>query len=214
MAYKLLPLLALSLLSTLVGCAATTPTEDADGTANDAAEELKSSECPPNIEVSVGAPEIPSNDALERVYVKDFPKDGDPSPEKSAKDQLDTVTPFLATARADDAVSVTGKVMQACAYKTVDANTGKPSEHRVWLARSGGPNGDLSLRMEQSIGGHLGTYVLFFSVPLKSVPPTSLVVDSSRNGTVYAEDTSNGHDGSDGFSIWIGKVNVTAHVSH
>src|SRR5262245_30410965 len=109
-------------------------------------EELKSAECPANIEVTVSAPDIPSNESLAKVYEKEFREEGEPDPGKEAADQVAQIAPWLAKARGDKAVSLTGAIGKACAYATFDAKTHERSDRKIWLARSSGMNGTLSLR--------------------------------------------------------------------
>jgi hypothetical protein len=64
-----------------------------------------------------------------------------------------------------------------------------------------------SLRVDQLMKGD---DEVFMQVPVASVSPSSIVMDPSSTGFVNAENTSTGHDGSDGFAVPIGTVKATS----
>jgi hypothetical protein len=180
------------------GCAGRTPSDDAAGTEAD----LSSSQCPAKIEVQLEAPKISSDDEL----IQKFESEKPPQTDKEAESSLKMIAPFLTVARADKPVTLSGALMQACAYKTTRTPAGDNAYSMHFSKTASG----FSLRIQQLMGGN---HQLFINVPITSVSPTSLVADPSTVGFVSAEDTSNSHDGSDGFSISIGTVNVTAKIA-
>jgi hypothetical protein len=185
-----------------VGCAAPDSEEvaGAEGALHSA------TDCPAAIEVEVQKPTIMSDAKLLSVYKKDFEKQGlDDHAAEYAEDQLTQAAELIAQARADKAVSLRGVLQQGCAYKTFDAKTGQLSDYHVWLSSDGS-----SLRISQS--SDRAERELFMSAGIKTLSQTALVL-KPKDATVYAEDTSTGHDGSDGWSSWIGYAKVTAKAS-
>ena len=190
--FVILPVLAL-----VSGCA----TSATEATSEGAEADLKSAQCPATLAVDLGAPSIPSDASLTAAYTRDFA--GQPDAAKEAAGQLEEMQPFLAEAHSTTAISLTGKLAQACHYTTVDASTGKPTAFSIWLAQS---NGAYSLRITKAI---TGLDELFYSLPLKSVTTSGVEATAGVDARVYGENTDRGHDGSDGYSAWIGYASAT-----
>jgi len=198
MTFRSLPFALLPLLALASGCASGGAETTSDGAAE---AELRSAECPATLDVDLGAARIPSDASLTTAYTRDFA--GQPDAAKQAAEQLTMVQPFLSEARATAAVSLHGTLAQACHYTTVDAATGKPNAFSMWLAKS---SGSYSLRISKAMSGF---DELFYNLPLTSVTTSGVVSEPSTDARLYAENTDRGHDGSDGFSVWIGYTPAT-----
>jgi hypothetical protein len=179
------------------GCAGKTSSESLPSTEAD----LSSSACPAKIEVQIETPSISSDDQIKQK-LESQSETGD-----EITSTMKEIAPHLKLARADKAVTLSGTLMQACFYKTTRTPAGD-NAYSVHFAKS---NSGFSLRIEQLMGD---PNELFINVPITSVSPTSLVMDSSATGFINAEDTTNDQDGSGGFSVFIGTVKVTAKIVH
>jgi hypothetical protein len=180
------------------GCAAE-PAADGAPSSSEAA--LSSAQCPAKIEVKLEIPKIESDAQLLAKFQS--PSQGETADE--AAETLREIAPHLELARADESVTLSGVLMQACAYKTTRSPAGDNAYSMHFSKSSSG----FSLRIEQLMDD---PNQLFINVPITNVSPTALVVEPSVTGFISAEDTSTGHDGSDGFSYFIGTVKVTAKI--
>ena len=191
------------LLVLIAGCAGKTVDENPAGTEAD----LSSSACPAKIEVKLDVPQIQSDDQIKQKLMS--PSQGES--EQEAADQMKEIAPHLKLARADKAVTLSGTLMQACNYKTTRTPAGD-NAYSMHFSKSAG--GSFSLRIEQFMDGDNGQDQLFINVPIDSVSPTSVSAAPGTTGFISAENTNNGHDGSDGFSVFIGTVKVTAKIAN
>jgi hypothetical protein len=187
----------------IVGCSGKTM-EDTSGTAG---ADLSSSQCPAKIEVKLDAPQVQSDDQI----LQKLKSPSQNMTDAEAADTMKEIQPHLKLARADKAVTLSGTLMQACAYKTTRTPAGD-NAYSMHFAKTAA--GAFSLRIEQLMSEAQGEDQLFINVPINSVSPTSLDVGSSTTGFISAENTSTGHDGSDGFSFFIGTVKVTAKIAN
>jgi hypothetical protein len=205
--------LALS-LSLLTGCAALS--EEAPTTTESGAdEELKQAECPAQLTVEIDAPTVTADDKLVSFLAKSPEFASAPDPQKSARDQVAMLAPWLAAARATGNVSLKGTVGKGCFYKTTDA-AGKDVPFSFWLAKSLGKNGTLSLRVNQFANIPAGKFSqtnLFYSLPLDAITKTRVTATPGMNARLYAQETHTGHDGPEGFSEWIGSTKIKVAVA-
>jgi len=192
----------------VVGCAASDGT-DVQGTSAGTEALHSATDCPAALEVEITKPSIASDDSLARVYERAFAGDSDADKAKYAKEELDEIKDYLVVARATKTVKLKGTVTDGCAYKTVDAATGHQTGFGFWLSKSGS-----SLQIRANEYTDIPNGVIYFSQDLKSLSKTAIEVDTSSKARVSAEDTSNGHDGSDGFSRWIGSSSISVKVAH
>jgi hypothetical protein len=203
-------LFSVALLSTVIcaaGCAA--PTSEAPGEGEETAseDELKASECPAKVEVLLLKPTIASDATMKRTWERDLWWESDP-PATAAQQMIDLAS-HVTKARSQTAVKLVGTRGRACSYATVDAATGQKNGYRFWFAKSGGPNGQLQLRIERDLG--TPNDVLFFKAKLSSLSPTSVEVDASKSGSVYAQHHEEGYHGEpEGPNAWIGSAKVSA----
>ena len=202
-----LGLLSFFCVSASIGCAA--PSEDApneQGT-GEGEDELKASECPAKIEVLLEKPAVLSDAGLKRAWERDMSEYED-DPKAAAAQQLVDLASHVSKARSQTAVKLIGTRGRGCAYATVDAQTGQKNDYRFWLARSGGRNGQLQIRIERDL--HTPDDVLFFKAKLKSLTPTAIEVDPTK-GSAYAQHHEEGYHGEpEGPNAWIGNVKVSA----
>jgi hypothetical protein len=181
----------------VVGCAGGAGSDDAPASSY---ADLSSAQCPAKIEVKLDALKVSSDDEIKsKLESQQGETPGD------AAESLSEIAPHLKLAKADKPVTLSGTLMQACSYKTTRSPAGDNAYSMHFSKTSSG----FSLRIEQLMDD---PNQLFINVPITSVSPTALVMDSSATGFVSAEDTSNGHDGSDGFSVFIGTVKVTGKI--
>jgi hypothetical protein len=194
----------------LVGCTAPT-SNDEDPTGAAAEEELKSADCPAKVEVTLAKPTVMSNDKLVAAWTKDFDV-GFGDPKKDAEEQLTTLTPHLSKARSETAVTLEGTLGKACSYATVNAKTGKANGYRLWFAKTGGPKGELQLRITRDLGG---PDTLFFNTPVKTLSPTALRLDTTKDARVFAQrNIPEFHGEPGGPNAFIGFADVTAKLTH
>jgi hypothetical protein len=193
----------------VVGCAAPDGT-DVQGTSAGTEQALHSAtDCPAALEVEIEKPEVASDDALARVYERDFAGLSDADKAKDVKEEVDEIKDYLVVARATKTVKLKGTVTTGCAYKTVDAATGQQTSWGFWLSKSGS-----SLQIRANQYTDIPNGVIYFSQDLKSLSQTAIEVDTSSKARVSAEDDSTGHDGSDGFSRWIGSSAISVKIAH
>jgi hypothetical protein len=206
-------LLALSACSfaLVAGCAEPTSSDEEEAAAA-SEDELKSSECPPAIDVLLLAPTVMTDAKLKSTWSRDMAS-YESDPDKAAAEQLTELSSHLSEARSQKAVKLHGTRGAACFYKTVDAQTGKPNGYRVWFAKVKQyqrPT-ELQLRIERDLGD---PDALFFNIPVKTLKPTAVEVDSSKDGRVYAQRHEEGYHGEpEGPNAWIGYVKATATLS-
>jgi hypothetical protein len=187
----------------LMGCSA-----GADGTDPTTSDELRTSaQCPAEIEVHLSKPRIYGDRKLLEMYTEDWQSTSQDHAAEYAQSDLDSVQPFLAVARADDEVTLRGTNAGACTYKTVDAATGQPNDYHVWIRPTSN-----ALRIDQGLDQ--ADSVIFYDVALKSVSSTKIEIDSRKPARVSAENTSRGHDGSDGWVHYIGNIDATVKIIH
>jgi len=196
--------LALSLCS-LAACTAKASETPNENTA-ETEEELRSAECPPALDVLLMKPSIMTDAKLLSTWTDDLDSATD------AQEQMTRLESHVTTARAQNAVKLHGTIGRACAYKTVDAQTGEPNGYRFWLAKSyGGANAQLQLRIERDLGDD---NALFFKVPLTEVTKTSIEVDTTKKGSAYAQIHEFGYHGEpDGPNAWIGGAKATVTLA-
>jgi hypothetical protein len=194
-------MLAVSALvaTVLVGCGGKTSSDDQPG----AEQDLSSSQCPAKIEVELEAPSTMSDDQLTHRFETQTP----PETAAEAADTLKMIAPHLKLARGDKAVKLSGELMQACSYKTTRTPAGDNAYGMHFSKSASG----FSLRIEQLMANE---DELFINVPVTNVSPTALALDPQNTGFISAENTSRGHDGSDGFAFFIGTVKVTAKIAN
>ncbi len=204
-------LLAAASLASLVGCASpSTSAEPAEEPSVE--EELKSSECPAKVEVSIAKPSIPTDATLTHAWESDFTTDYGGNPPQEARDQLGQLTTHLAKARAEDVVKLTGTLGQRCFYATVDAATGRASEYHIWFAKTSGPRGGLQLRISRDFARDES---IFFNAPVKTLSATALAMDTAKDARVYAQHHETGYHGEpEGLNVWIGSAKVSAKIAH
>jgi len=205
----LLSVAALSFFCLTGGCAAPT-SSDAPAPGDEAVgeDELKAAECPPKVEVMLLKPTIASDAALKRSWSRDM-AEYENDPDAAAAQQLTDLSSHVSKARSQTAVKLIGTRGRACSYATVDAQTGQKNDYRFWLAKTGGRNGELQLRIERDL--HTPDDVLFIKAKLSSLSPTSIEVDASKKATVYAQHHEEGYHGEpEGPNAWIGSAKVSA----
>jgi hypothetical protein len=185
----------------VAGCAGGAASSEATPGAE---QDLTSAQCPAKIEVQLDTPRISTDDEI--LHKLESPSQGE-SPTEAAE-QLKEIAPHLKLAREDEPVTLSGSLMQACSYKTTRSPSGE-NAYGMHFSKSSG--GSFSLRIEQLMDN---PNQLFINVPLTNVSPTAIVADPSATGFISAEDTSNDHDGSGGFSVFIGTVKVTVKIVH
>jgi hypothetical protein len=192
-----------SLLALVAGCAGKTVSDDPAETAG---ADLSSSVCPPKIEVKLDAADIESDAQIKAKLMS--PSQG--MSEQEASEQMTEIADHLKLARADKAVTLTGTLQQACFYKTTRSPAGD-NQYSMHFAKT---SSGFSLRVEQLMDGHNGQDELFINAAVNSVSATSLDATPGTTGFISAEDIDRGHDGSDGFSVFIGTTKVTAKLAN
>ena len=203
-----LSLLSLSVLCAVTGCGAASAGAE-DGASSE--EELRSRDCPPGIDVLLRKPSIKSDAQLVSAWARDM-ESYESHPREAAEEQLTRLASHIEEARTQKAVHLRGTVRRACAYETVDANTGEPNGYRVWFAKTAGRNGQLQLRIERQLDA--ADDALFFKAPLTSLSPTSVEVDPSKSAFVYAQHHETGYHGEpEGPNAWIGSAKVTVTLA-
>lgn len=208
---KKLALTLVVALGTLAGCSGSSSNASGQPTTGDE-EDLKQAECPAKVEVTIAAPSIPSDAKLLTTWEKDFPSDGVNDPAKEAQEQLPKLMTHLAKARSETAVTLRGTVGQRCFYATVDAKTGQPGDYNFWFAKTGGPHGELQLRISRNLDPKHDS--LFFKQRLTALTPTSLTVDAAKDASIFAEVESFGFHGEpDGLTAWVGSAEITAKIT-
>jgi hypothetical protein len=174
-------------------------------------EELKSADCPAKVSVTLGAPSVATDAKMKASWAADMASYED-DPAKAAEAQLTELSSHVAKARAEKAVTLTGTLGRACFYTTVDAATGHPNGYSVWFAKTSGPRGGLQLRITRQLDNAADT--LFFKAPVKTLTPSSVVMDTSKNATVYAQHLVPEYHGEPGGpNAWIGSANVSAKIA-
>lgn len=198
----LLSVAALSFLSATAGCAADSSGDTPGSDEGVGEEELKASECPTKVEVLLQKPSILSDTVMKSAWQRDMSK-------SEADEQYTALKSHVAKARSQTAVKLVGTRNRGCFYATVDAQTGQKNGYSFWFAKSGGRNGELQIRIERDLG--TPDDVLFFKSKLSSLSPTSVEVDTTKKGTVYAQHHEEGYHGEpDGPNAWIGSAVVSA----
>ena len=202
----LLSVALLSFFCATVGCAAPT-SEVASEEEGSSEDELKASECPAKIEVLLQKPTVMSDASLKRAWERDL--DWETDPKAAAAQQLVDLASHVSKARSQTAVKLIGTRGRACSYATVDAQTGQKNDYRFWLAKTGGRNGELQLRIERDL--KTPDDALFFKAKLKSLSPTAIEVDGAKPGSAYAQHHEEGYHGEpEGPNAYLGSVKVSA----